>query len=112
MPKGFWLEECPVGITVCDRRGKALEMNKAAAKTFAKQGGKRLIGKDLLSCHPQRARAKLERLLRSGRPNVYTIEKKGRKKLIYQGPWHRRGRYRGLVELSIVLPDKLPHFKR
>lgn len=108
MPKGMWIEEFPVAVTVCDRRGKALEMNRSAAKVF----GKRLVGKDLLACHPEPARTKLRCLLRSGRPNVYTIEKKGRKKLIYQGPWYRQGRFSGLVELSIVLPEKVPHFKR
>ena len=43
---------------------------------------------------------------------MYTIEKGGRKKLICQMPWYERGAYAGLVEISIVLPDPLAHFKR
>jgi SpoVK/Ycf46/Vps4 family AAA+-type ATPase len=52
------------------------------------------------------------RLLASGQLNVYTIEKGGQKKLIYQAPWYVDGEYRGLVELALPLPDQLPHFVR
>ncbi|MFA6317429.1 MAG: PAS domain-containing protein [Elusimicrobiota bacterium] len=109
MRKGFWVEEFPVGVTVCDRKGKGLEMNAKSRAIFAKDGGGMLVGKSMLDCHPARARAKMKRLLASGRTNVYTIEKKGKKKLIYQGPWFKAGRLGGLVELSIELPAKLPH---
>jgi len=51
-------------------------------------------------------------LLESGTTNVYTIEKQGVKKLIYQAPWYCDGQYSGLVELSIELPPDLPHFIR
>ena len=44
--------------------------------------------------------------------NAYTIEKGGVKKLIYQAPWFEDGEYRGLVEVTLVLPDVLPHFVR
>ena len=44
--------------------------------------------------------------------NVYTIEKHGIKKLIYQAPWYRDGEFAGLVELAIELPAELPHFVR
>jgi PAS domain-containing protein len=112
MRKGSWLEEFPIAVTVCDRRGVLLEMNRRAREVFEKYGGRRLLGKSLLPCHPEPARGKLKRLLRSGRTNVYTIEKKGLRKLIVQGPWFKKGRYSGLVELSIVLPKKVPHFVR
>ena len=107
-----WTEDFPAAITVCDRRGVALRMNKKSAETFSKRGGLKLLGTDLLACHPGPARAKLRRLLRSGRTNVYTIEKGGRRKLIYQAPWYLRGRFAGLVELSLELPAKVPHFVR
>ena len=41
-----------------------------------------------------------------------TIEKDGVKKLVYQAPWYEDGEYRGLVEVTLVLPDALPHFVR
>jgi hypothetical protein len=46
------------------------------------------------------------------KPNIYTIEKKGVKKLIYQTPWHVKGVYRGFVEIVIEIPDSIPHFIR
>jgi hypothetical protein len=44
--------------------------------------------------------------------NVYTIEKKGKKKLIYQAPWFHNGAFGGLVELSLEIPFETPHFIR
>ncbi len=44
--------------------------------------------------------------------NVYTIEKHGKKKLIYQTPWYRDGKYAGFIELSLVIPEEMPHFIR
>jgi hypothetical protein len=46
------------------------------------------------------------------RTNVYTIQKNGKKKLIYQAPWFRDGAYAGFVELSLEIPEAMPHFNR
>jgi hypothetical protein len=54
----------------------------------------------------------VQELLTSGRSNVYTIEKGGIKKLIYQSPWYENGKYAGLVELSLPIPKEMPHFVR
>ncbi len=107
-----WLKEFPVAITVCDPDGIVLEMNDKAAKTFASDGGYGLIGANLLDCHPQAAREKLEALMKNRSRNVYTIEKNGIKKLIYQSPWYQNGEYAGFVELSLEIPFELPHFLR
>ncbi len=107
-----WLPEFPGAVTVCDERGTIVQMNDKAAATFAADGGRALIGNDLRSCHPAAARAKLETLLESGRPNVYTIRKQGVRKLIYQSPWYRDGRFAGIVELSLQIPDEIPEFIR
>ena len=48
----------------------------------------------------------------TGGTNVYTIEKGGVKKLIYQAPWYQDGEYRGIVELSLPIPFVMPHFVR
>jgi len=111
--EGFaWVKELKVAITVCDRAGVALEMNDRAAETHAEDGGRALIGKSLLDCHPERARAVFEKLLETGALNVYTIEKNGVKKLIYQAPWTVDGEFRGIVELSLPIPFEVPHFVR
>jgi len=107
-----WTKEFPGAITICDPDGVILEMNERAASTFAGDGGRNLIGSNLLDCHPEPARTKTEELLRGQRTNAYTIEKGGKKKLIYQAPWYANGVYGGLVELSLEIPDTMPHFKR
>jgi len=107
-----WARELGAAITVCDREGKILEMNDRAAKTFAKDGGRELVGRNVLDCHPEPARTKLKGMLESGKSNCYTIEKKGLRKLIFQAPWFDNGKYRGFVELSFEIPEKMPHFVR
>ncbi len=112
MPIPDWAKEFPGAITVCDRQGIILDMNDRAAEVFAADGGRALIGRSVLDCHPEPARAKLRGLLESGQANVYTIEKKGIRKLIYQAPWFQNGEYAGLVELSLEIPAEMPHFVR
>ncbi len=107
-----WVKEFAGAITVCDPQGIILELNDRAAAVFADDGGRALIGTNVLDCHPEKARAQLAEMLASGRPNVYTIEKRGVKKLIYQSPWYRAGAYAGFVELSLEIPAELPHFVR
>ncbi|MDR1346947.1 MAG: hypothetical protein LBJ63_00735 [Prevotellaceae bacterium] len=55
---------------------------------------------------------KILQLLKTGTDNVYTIEKNGQKKLIYQTAWHENGEAKGLIEFSFEIPDKIPHFVR
>jgi PAS domain S-box-containing protein len=105
-----WWKEFPGAVTVCDRDGVILEMNRKAVTTLG--NGKSLVGTNILDCHPEPARSKVRALLSSDRTNVYTIEKKGVRKLIYQSPWFENGEMRGLVELSLELPDPLPHHVR
>jgi transcriptional regulator with PAS, ATPase and Fis domain len=107
-----WIKEFPAAVTVCDEAGIILEMNDKAAKTFESDGGFELIGTNMLDCHPEPARTKTERLLASREKNVYTIEKNGVKKLIYQSPWFKNGKYAGFVELSLEIPFELLHFIR
>jgi transcriptional regulator with PAS, ATPase and Fis domain len=107
-----WAREFPGAITVCDREGMILDMNEKAARTFQKDGGFGLIGKNLLDCHPQKAKTKLKGMLATQGPNCYTIEKNGARKLIFQSPWYENGSYRGFVELSFEIPETLPHFIR
>ena len=107
-----WVREFPGGITVCDADGVLLEMNERAARAFEKDGARALIGRNMLDCHPEPARSKTQSLLRSRQKNVYTIEKNGVKKLIFQSPWYRNGEFAGYVELSLEIPFEMPHFVR
>ncbi len=107
-----WVQEFPGAIFVCDTEGIILEMNNKAAQSCQKAGGKKLIGTNVLDCHAEPARIKIRELLDKQKTNVYTIEKAGGKKLIYQGPWYRKGKFAGLVELSLEIPFDIPHFIR
>jgi hypothetical protein len=112
IPEHAWLKEFPGGVMVCDPDGIILEMNDRSAKTYAADGGLALIGKNVLDCHPEPARGKLERILDDHQPNIYTIEKNGVKKLIYQSPWFVNGQYAGFMEMSLEIPFEMPHFVR
>lgn len=112
MELGTWAAGFPGAITVCDGHGVVLAMNERSVETFAADGGRALIGTNLLDCHPEPSRSMLAEMLMNQTANVYTIEKKGLKKLIYQTPWYENGRYGGFVELSLVIPAEMPHFKR
>jgi transcriptional regulator with PAS, ATPase and Fis domain len=98
---GFeWLENMEIAVTVCDRDGVGLYLNDRAARTFEKHGGKALVGKSLLDCHPEPARSKMLSLLRDPRPHSYILEKNGRKKFIHAAPWLKAGKFAGLVEIA------------
>jgi transcriptional regulator with PAS, ATPase and Fis domain len=112
LPSTAWSDDFTGSITVCDPDGIILYLNAKAAATYASDGGPRLVGTNLLDCHPAPARAKLQALLNSRQKNVYTIEKNGVKKLIYQAPWFEGTEYRGFVELSLEIPFDPPHFIR
>ena len=112
MDEGTWVKELNAAVTVCNREGVALEMNDRAALTHAKDGGRALLGTNLLDCHTEPARSRLVELLQTRRTNAYTIEKDGEKKLIYQAPWFLDGEYQGFVELSLPIPFEMEHFVR
>jgi transcriptional regulator with PAS, ATPase and Fis domain len=112
MTQHQWIDEFPAAITICDPDGILLEMNDRAARTLEKDGGRLLLGKSMLDCHPEPARTKTVELLGRREKNVYTIEKDGVKKLIYQSPWYKNGEFAGFVELSLEIPFELPHFVR
>jgi len=107
-----WSDEFPGAITVCDNNGVILHMNQRAGDVFKKYGGLELIGQSVFACHPEPARTKLRRMIKAKKPNAYTIEKKGLKKLIFQSPWYLKKRYKGFVEISLEIPYKMPHFIR
>jgi hypothetical protein len=107
-----WIEEFPAAITVCDKEGKLLALNACAAQAFASEGGKTLVGRSMLGCHPPGVREIVEALLAEEKANIYTIEENGARMLIYQTPWYQDGTYAGLVELELPLPPDMPHFVR
>lgn len=112
MPTDNWTHYVPIAITVADADGIISEMNPVSIATFAADGGAKLIGSDVLACHPEPARTKLSAMYKSHQSNHYTISKNGQKKIIHQIPLMKQGVFQGYVEISIPIPDQLPHFNR
>jgi hypothetical protein len=107
-----WVDEFAGSVTVCDPEGVILAMNDKAALSYEADGGRKLIGSNMLACHPEPARSKTRALLENKQLNIYTIEKRGIKKLVYQSPWYQDGQYAGIVELVLEIPFEMPHFLR
>lgn len=107
-----WVDELSISVTVTDPDGTIVEMNEASVRQFAKSGGSDLIGSNSLDCHPEPSRTLFADMLAKPRPNVYTIEKAGKRTLIVQTPWYSGAVYAGYVEMSIPLPDDLPNHVR
>jgi len=107
-----WVNEFPSAITVCDKNGEIIYMNRKSGTTFARDGGTSLIGKSLYDCHPEAVQATIKELIKTESSNTYTIEKNGVKKLIHQSPWYENNELKGLVEISIEIPFKMDHFVR
>ena len=107
-----WTNHVAIAVTVTDADGIITKMNPASIATFAADGGDKLIGSDVLSCHPEPSRTKLASMYKAHRPNHYTIQKNGQRKIIHQIPLLKEGAFHGYVEISIPIPDHLPHFDR
>ena len=107
-----WVKGFPGAITITDAQGIILEMNDRSAKVFDDDGGRALIGTNMLACHPGQSRLKVENMLQTLETNVYTVEKKGKKKLIYQTPWFKDGEYAGYIEMALEIPFDMEHFLR
>lgn len=107
--KRDYFEEVDVAVTVCAKDGTILDMNGKSRKTNLRPGQESILGQNVLDCHPEPARSLLEDMLRNPRTNVYTVEKEGLKKLIFQTPWYDEGEYAGFMELSMVMPENIPH---
>ena len=95
-------------VTICDKYAMVIYQNTPSINTFSD-----VRGKSLFDCHPPHAAGKIRQMLQDGIPNAYTIEKKGRKKLIYQTPWKdSNGNIAGLIEYSFEIPFDMPHYVR
>jgi transcriptional regulator with PAS, ATPase and Fis domain len=99
-------------VIACDTEGTIIYVNEKAAANYQKEGGHSLIGKNLKDCHKDSSNDKIKKMMETHEKNVYTIEKNGKKKLIYQAPWFHDGVCQGLVELSLEIPFDMPHYIR
>ncbi len=112
MENQTWIEGLPVAVTATAADGTIMAMNERSREAFASDGGAALIGRSVFDCHPEPAQTKTRQLYAAQRSNHYTIRKNGQKKIIHQMPWFEGGSFAGFVEISIPIPDDLPHFDR
>jgi hypothetical protein len=111
-PSFDWVEDYPAAVSVCDTQGTIIAMNRLAIDNFSKYGGEALLGTSLFACHPEPANILIRRLLQEQTINTYYTEKNGVRKLVHQAPWYSEGRFAGLTETIIVLPDQVPTKQR
>ena len=102
-----FFKEINVAVTVSDAEGNVVYQNDSSVGVNGDVRGKNMMG-----CHNERSQQIIKHLLNDAATNVYTISKKGKKKLIYQTPWLVDGVVKGLVELSIIIPETMPHYDR
>ncbi|MGE5417061.1 MAG: diguanylate cyclase [Acidobacteriota bacterium] len=112
MVVGAWVKGFPGAVTLCDPEGIILEMNEISAQSFEKSGGRELIGKNILDCHPEPSLSRLKEIMKNRCVNSYTVEKNGIKKMVYQGPWYIDKVYCGIMEMWFEIPGEMPHFVR
>ena len=96
-----------VAVTVSDTEGNVVYQNDSSIDVNGDVRGKNMMG-----CHNERSQQIIRHMLAEAATNVYTISKKGKKKLIYQTPWLENGVVKGLVDFSIIIPETMPHYDR
>ena len=102
-----WADELDCAVTVCDLEGVVVYQNQHSIEV---NGDVR--SESMIPCHNTHSQAIIHRLMTEGGKNVYTISKRGVKKIIYQTPWRKAGKISGLVEFSMEIPEQLPHYVR
>lgn len=108
-----WAFGMNCAVTVADADCNIIYMNERSLATFANRGGADLIGHNLMEYHNENSKAIIRRLLAEGGVNVYTISKDGVRKMIYQTAWrNEEGVVAGLVEISMIIPEEMPHYVR
>ena len=112
MDKYNWSKYFPAAITVTDENGIIVEMNDFSVESYRKDGGANLIGSNAIECHKEPSLSKMKKLYEEHTLNVYTITRNDKKKLIYQAPCFVEGKFSGIVEMSLPLPDEMLHYDR
>lgn len=107
-----WFKVFPGAITVTDEKGTIIEMNDQSAEMFKGDGGYEIIGRNAITCHPEPTQTKVQEIYDSQQPNIYSIQKNGKKQLIYQTPYFNDGKFAGFVEICLAVPEDIPHFNR
>lgn len=104
-----WIVTYPAEIMVCNQEGTILEMSNVAVQIYEKEGGAKLIGRNVFDHHTEPARSQMMSVVNQKRHVIYTTEKGGLKKLVSIAPWYREGDYAGFALIVLDLPTKIPN---
>ena len=112
MEKHAWYKVFPGPITVTDKNGTVIEMNEGSENLYEKDGGYAVLGRNAITCHPSGTQEKVRQIYETQSFNIYSITKDSKKRLVYQAPYFIEGEFSGIVELTLDLPEDIPHFDR
>ena len=104
-----WIATYPAEIMVCDQDGTILEMSDVSIQIYEKEGGAKMIGRNIFEHHAEPAKSQMINVVKQKRHVIYTTEKGGLKKLVSIAPWYREGNYAGFALIVLDLPEKLPN---
>lgn len=103
------LDGLQAAVTVADENYRIIYMNHRSVELFAKWGGAKLIGSDLLACHSPSSQEKIRRTytrFRNGdlTPAYYRVqEDDGTVELIYHVPVLREGKFWACMEIVFLM---------
>jgi len=104
-----WIATSPAEIMVCDQDGVILEMSDVAIQIYRKEGGAKMIGRNVFDHHQEPAKSQMMNVVRQRRHVIYTTKKGGIKKLVSIAPWFRADEYAGFALIVLDLPTQIPN---
>jgi len=104
-----WVSTYPAEIMVCDQDGIILEMSDVSIQIYRKEGGAKLIGRNVFDHHQEPSKTQMMNVVKQKRYVMYTTERKGLKKLVSIAPWYRSGEYAGFALIVLDLPATIPN---
>ena len=109
---GQWVKEFPVAVTVTAADGTIVEMNDRSLQVLRRTEAQPSCARASLIAIPRPPAPRPWNSTSEKLPITTPSRKKGQKKIIHQIPWTQDGAFAGFVEISIPIPDELPHFDR
>ena len=107
-----WTREFPGAVTVCDRHGVITQMNEKSAKAFEADGGRALLGTNLLAATRSRPAARWPTCSRIRASTPTRLRSAACGSSSTRHPGIATASIQGLVELSLEIPVSMPHFVR
>jgi hypothetical protein len=104
-----WISTYPAEIMVCDQDGTILEMSDVSIQIYGKEGGAKLIGRNVFDHHHEPSKTQMMNVVMQKKHVIYTTEKNGLKKLVSIAPWYRGGDYAGFALIVLDFPPTIPN---